>query len=246
MAVTLPTPTHADTQVLSKAVQSKDSTYKFLYFGLHGRGEFTRTLLKYGGVKVEELTADWPAQKSLVPFRCLPVVYETTTDGTVLELAESAAIERYLSKKFNLLGQNDYENLLVDQYVSSTDSLAQTFSVKIILGPAEKRVEEANKLYAEVLPQFIAIHEEHLKKNGSNGHYVGNQFTVADIKTAGLIDRLLLLRPQGANEVPFSAANSPNLWKLRETVNGHPNIAAWKTSPRHQELDVATKGFFKF
>ncbi|KAF9954953.1 hypothetical protein BGZ72_004147 [Mortierella alpina] len=246
MTAALPTPTHADSEVLSKAVRSSDSTYKYLYFGLHGRGELTRTLLKYGGVKFEELTADWPAQKSQVPFRCLPVVYETTADGTVLELAESQAIERYLSKKFNLLGKNDYENHLVDRYVSSTDSASQMFRVKIIQGPAENRVEEANKFYAEVLPQFIAIHEEHLKKNGSNGHYVGNQFTLADINTASFIDRLLFLRPQGANEVPFSAENSPNLWKLRETVFSHPNLAAWKSSPRHQELDAATKGFFKF
>ncbi|KAF9355266.1 hypothetical protein BGX26_006814, partial [Mortierella sp. AD094] len=52
----LPTPTQTNTDVLSQAAKSNDSTFKVLYFGLHGRGELTRTLLAYGGAKTEELT----------------------------------------------------------------------------------------------------------------------------------------------------------------------------------------------
>ncbi|KAF9353102.1 hypothetical protein BGX34_011799 [Mortierella sp. NVP85] len=242
----LPVATKADTQTLSEATKSTDSSFQVLYFGLHGRGEFTRSILNYAGAKYEELTPDWPAQKEQTPFGVLPVVYETTSNGTVLELAESAAIERYLAKKFHLYGKNDYEQHKVEEYLSSIDGALLAFGTKIVNGPVETRVEEANKLYTEVFPKFIAIHEAHLAKNGSNGHYVGQSTTLADLKTTLLIDRVLFLRPNGAGEVPFSAEKSPNLWKVRETVYSHAPFAAWKKSQRHQELDVATKGFFKF
>ncbi|KAF9135246.1 hypothetical protein BGW39_003926 [Mortierella sp. 14UC] len=242
----LPVPTKADTNVLGQAAKSTDSTYKILYFGLHGRGELTRTLLAYTGAKWEELPVDWATQKELTPFKVLPVVYETNSDGTILELAESQAIERYLANKYGLYGKNAYETHKVEQYFSSADGIAQAFGNKIIGASQDKRVEEANKFYVEVLPKFIAIHEAHLAKNGSNGHYIGNSTTLADIKVANLIDRLLFLRPQGADEVPFSAEKTPNLWKVLEKVNSHPTLAAWKKSDRYQELNAGTKSMFKF
>ncbi|KAF9110680.1 hypothetical protein BGX27_006028 [Mortierella sp. AM989] len=242
----IPTPTQANSDVLGQAAKSQGSTFKILYFGLHGRGELTRTILAYAGAKWEELVVDWPQQKEQTPFKCLPVVYEETTDGTVLELAESQAIERYLGHKFHLFGKNEYEHHKVEQFLTSIDSVQQTFGIKVIFGAADKRAEEANKFYAEVLPKLIGIHEEHLKKNGSNGHYVGDSTTLADIKTAVFIDRVLFLRPNGANEPPFSAEKTPLLWKVRETVNNHPSLAAWNKSQRHQELDVGTKTLFKF
>lgn len=55
MAASLPVPTQADTTTLGHAAASTNSTFKILYFGLHGRGELTRTLLAYSGAKWEEL-----------------------------------------------------------------------------------------------------------------------------------------------------------------------------------------------
>ncbi|KAF9136542.1 hypothetical protein BGX30_011087 [Mortierella sp. GBA39] len=244
--VSLPVPTKADTTVLGQAAKSTDSTYKILYFGLHGRGELARTLLAYSGAKWEELPVDWATQKDQTPFKCLPVVYETTQDGIILELAESQAIERYLANKYGLYGKNAYETHKVEQIFSSADGATQAFSQKVVSAAQDKRVEEANKYYVEVLPKFIGIHEAHLAKNGSNGHYIGNSATLADIKVANLIDRLLFLRPKGADEVPISAEKTPNLWKVLEKVNSHPSLAAWKKSARYQELNAGTLSMFKF
>ncbi|KAF9110679.1 hypothetical protein BGX27_006027 [Mortierella sp. AM989] len=232
--------------VLSQAAKSQDSTFKILYFNLHGRSELIRAILAYVGAKWEDLAIDWPKQKEHTPFKCLPVVYEETTDGTVLELAEAQAIERYLGHKFHLFGKNEYEHHKVEQFLTSTDTVQQAFAVKIIGVAPEKRVEVVNKYYAEELSKFIEVHEEHLKKNGSNGHYVGDSTTLADIKTAVFIDRILFLRQKGANEPPFSAEKSPLLWKVRETINNHPSFAEWKKSKRYQELDASTKSAFKF
>ncbi|KAG0213075.1 hypothetical protein BGX28_005096 [Mortierella sp. GBA30] len=245
----LPKATQASTQVLSKASESStESTYKFLYFGLHGRGELTRTLLSFGGAQFEELALDWPAMKKDTPFGVLPVLYETTSDGTVLELSESQAIERYLAKKFDLLGSNSWEAHLVDRYYTSLETLSINF-FKVMFAPAESRQAEAETFYKDHLPRWIAAHEIHLAKNGSNGHYVGEKLSLADFKVALMIDRIQFLVPKGLEskvEQLFSAEATPGLWKVKETVNAHPKIAAWKKSERHDQINAGTKGFFKF
>ncbi|KAG0022689.1 hypothetical protein BGZ82_010943, partial [Podila clonocystis] len=184
----LPTATKAASEVLAKATVATGSTYKILYFGLHGRGELTRTLIVHGGDKYEELPVDWAVQKELTPFNCLPVVYETATSGETLELSESQAIERYLARKYHLLGANAWEEHLVNRYFNSTDTAQNGFGTSVLGVQGEARVEAANTYYKETLPKWIRLHEEHLKQNGSNGHYVGNGLTLADYKTALLVD----------------------------------------------------------
>ncbi|KAG0213067.1 hypothetical protein BGX28_005088 [Mortierella sp. GBA30] len=246
----LPAPTHATSEVLSQAMRLPGATYKLLYFPVHGRAELIRNILAYSGAKWEELPVEWPAMKTATPFQCIPVVYEMAPNGTVIELAEALAIERYLGTKFHLIGRNEYEHHKINQFLCSSDTFLSTFSSKVARGPREKqytpeeRIQETNAFYATEVTKFVAIHEEHLKKNGSNGHYVGNQITLADLKTAMLINRLLLFKFKGTNELPLSAEKAPNLWKLRETVNNFPGIAAWRQSQRHQELDNSTKGLF--
>lgn len=183
--------------------------------------------------------------KPLTPFGVLPVLYEETANGITLEFAEAQAIERYLARKFHYFGKNDYEHQKVEEYLTSLDGVFNNFSSKIVQNK-ENRTEACNKFYAEDLAGFIAVHEALLKKNGSNGHYVGDQTTLADLKAAVLIDRLYFLRPKDANEVPISAEKTPNLWKLHEHIHKHEPLAHWKKDDRHHKLSVATKGFFKF
>ncbi|KAG0093953.1 hypothetical protein BGZ93_004478 [Podila epicladia] len=242
----LPTATKAASEVLGKAAVATGSTYKILYFALHGRGELTRTLIIQGGDKYEELPVDWAVQKELTPFNCLPVVYETAASGETLELAESQAIERYLARKYHLLGANAWEEHLVNRYFNSTDTAQNFFGTSVLNVQGDARVEAANTYYKETLSKWIRLHEEHLKQNGSNGHYVGNGLTLADYKTALLVDRLLLLHPKGAEAVPLSELATPNIWKVREAVHSQKHIAQWKKSERYQELDQGTLKLFKF
>ncbi|KAF9094386.1 hypothetical protein BGX23_002178 [Mortierella sp. AD031] len=243
---TLPVATKADPKVLGQAAKSTESTYQMLYFPFHGRGELTRTLLVFSGAKWEELPLDLATQKEQLPYKLIPVVWETAPDGTILELAESHAIERYLATKYGFNGHDPYETHKIDQIYTSTDFANQLFWTRVRWAPLDKRIEEANKFYDEILLPYIAIHEAHLAKNGANGHYVGESITLADLKSAHFIDRVLFMRPQGAKEPPFSAEKSPNLWKVLQKVNSDPAMVAWKQSERYKEIDAATKSFFKF
>jgi glutathione S-transferase len=162
-----------------------------------------------------------------------------------MELSSSLPNPQPLSvtwpRKFDLYGKNEYEKHKVEEYLSSTDGALLAHSIKVVRAvdiPPEKRVEQTSKFYAEEVLKFITIHEAHLERNGSNGHYVSQSTTLADLKTALFIDRVFYLRSSGADEVPFSAEKSPNLWRLRETVNNHPSLAEWRKSQRYQELKL--------
>ncbi|KAG0309402.1 hypothetical protein BGZ99_000865 [Dissophora globulifera] len=240
----LPIATKASSQFLSQAIKSSNSSYKILYFNLHARAEVTRTLLAFSGAKWEEISIDWATQKEQTPFQCIPVLYETTADGTILQIGETEVIERYLAKKFNLLGQNEWEQLMIEQYHSSTLALQVMYRQNFLFSPPEKRVESATSFYNDIFKKFVTVHERYLEKNGSNGHYIGQHLSLADIKTTSFLDRMTFLNPEGA-DLPVSAEKTPNLWKVREAVNSHPNIVAWNTSQRHQELDNLTATKFK-
>ncbi|KAF9577798.1 hypothetical protein BGW38_006757, partial [Lunasporangiospora selenospora] len=189
---------------------------------------------------------DWPSQKPQVPFRVLPVVYEETTDGTVLEIAESQAIERYLARKYNLLGSDLWEEHLVNRYYHSSDVLQVGFGIRVVGAAPEARGEAAKKFYTETLAIWISTHEEHLKNNGDHGHYVGKTTTLADLKTAQLINRILLQVPKGV-EAPLSAEKTPSLWKVKEAIEAESaSLVAWHKSPRYEEVESNTKARFGF
>ncbi|KAG0045275.1 hypothetical protein BGZ83_009492 [Gryganskiella cystojenkinii] len=250
----LPKATVAPSHVLAKAAlaPASESTFKFLYFGLHGRGEMTRTLLNFGGAKFEEIPLQWPAMKPETRFGHVPVLFETTADGTVLELSETQAIERYLSRKFNLYGANAWEEHLVCEYTNSTEFLNLRFEkVVFAINDPELRQREAVTFYSDILPRWIQTHERHLaaEPQNQNGHYVGNAFTLADIRASVMLDRILFLIPEGQQEVVAKILNketAPGLFKVREAVHSHPLMAAWYKSQRQAEINAGTKGFFKF
>uniref|UniRef100_A0AC35TKU3 GST N-terminal domain-containing protein n=1 Tax=Rhabditophanes sp. KR3021 TaxID=114890 RepID=A0AC35TKU3_9BILA len=82
--------------------------YKLIYWNCHGRGEITRLIFNYAGEKFEEHTitdADWPGTlKAAMPYGQLPVL---EIDG--VQLAQGRAIERFLARRFNLVGKTDIE-----------------------------------------------------------------------------------------------------------------------------------------
>ncbi|KAG0088433.1 hypothetical protein BGZ92_006170 [Podila epicladia] len=125
------------------------------------------------------------------------VVYETTSSGTILDCVEAQRIESYLSRKYFLLD----------------------FSL------SEIRLEEANKLGAEVLAMFITILEQRIEENGNNGHHVGSKAFLADLKTSPLIDRLTILWPKEAH-LPLSEELAPGLWKVHQAVKNRASPAA--------------------
>ncbi|KAG0353691.1 hypothetical protein BG005_007071 [Podila minutissima] len=237
-----PVATKASSAALAQAasLNSADSKFQLFYFGLQARAEIPRLMLAYAGANVEHVSADWPAMKEKTRFGCLPVMFETTSNGTVLEFAESQAIERYIAKKFNLLGENVWEEQQTNEFVSSIDFQLTNY-IKVMFAPAESRHKEAETFHQN-FAKWVLFMERHLIENGNNGHFVGNKISWADLKAAVLVGRLSLLLPSGMEVPKLPEA----LVKVVEAVKADPKIAAWMATEEYQKYDANTKGFFKF
>ncbi|KAF9330675.1 hypothetical protein BG006_006362 [Podila minutissima] len=237
-----PVATKASSAALAQAasLNSADSKFQLFYFGLQARAEIPRLMLAYAGANVEHVSADWPTMKEKTRFGCLPVMFETTSNGTVLEFAESQAIERYIAKKFNLLGENVWEEQQINEFVSSIDFQLTNYT-KVMFAPAESRHKEAEAFHQN-FAKWILFMERHLIENGNNGHFVGNRISWADLKAAVLVGRLSLLLPSGMEVPKLPEA----LVKVVETVKADSKIAAWMATEEYQKYDANTKGFFKF
>jgi hypothetical protein len=73
-----------------------------------------------------------------------------------------------------LLGKDFREENLVKMYLSSTQALITFLIHNIVQSPKEDRPAFLGRCKSKLL-EWIKFHEKHLKANGSNGHYVGDQ-----------------------------------------------------------------------
>jgi len=77
-------------------------------------------------------------------------------------------IDVFLAKRFNLLGDNEYEEMTINGFYSNIHYLRERSFTTL-------RKESLERWLTRSIPRFIEDHEFHLKANGNNGHYVGNK-----------------------------------------------------------------------
>ncbi|KAG0292257.1 hypothetical protein BGZ97_005638, partial [Linnemannia gamsii] len=161
-------------------LDSPTSTFSLLYFDTQGICSAMRNLLVLGDAQWTQLfPQNWEdeAEKMSVQFGVLPVLYVHSQDGSqTVPIAESKAIENYLATHFGYMGANSYETAQILAFNASTTALFDSFldSVMYLEASAEVKQDQMVNFLTKKVPNWIRIHEEHLKANGSNGHYVGD------------------------------------------------------------------------
>ncbi|KAF9933087.1 Glutathione S-transferase S1 [Linnemannia zychae] len=214
-----------------ETLTSSDSTFRVLYWDIYGIAASARDMLAYGKAKwtndAHKFASGWHNNIS-TPYKVLPVLSVIPSEGKEIVLSESIVIDQYLAKRFDLLGDNEWEEWAIKTHYSSIHYLRERSLMKVTWTWADKRREALELFLSSTLPDFIANHEFHLNANGSNGHYVGNRLSLADIHLVNVMDHFSHL-PFGER---FTAqfAKSELLSKVREKVEGNPEIAAWRAS----------------
>ncbi|KAF9278682.1 hypothetical protein BGZ68_008427 [Mortierella alpina] len=242
MVATYPsTSNNVDTAAQAAVLDAPDSTYSFLYFDTRGIVDPIRNLLALGDATWTQLyPQDWQdddrLDKSSTPFEVLPVLYVHSKDGSqTVPVAESKAIELYLAKKYNYLGKNSYEQALISSFVSSIASLWDDiiYSVVAFQGPAEVKQEQMELFRTKKFPDWVRLHEEHLKANGNNGHYVGDTITLADLRAAAMMDII-----QSTSQL-LTQEMAPGLLKVKAVVDQHPKIVQWRETELYKSLRIS-------
>ncbi|KAF9156000.1 Glutathione S-transferase S1 [Linnemannia schmuckeri] len=225
-------------------VDNKDLSFNYTYWELCASGSTSRELLVYGKAHYEFTYPDFEGWgNGTVPtvFSVLPVLRikdrrpSTKFEGKELVLAEGIVIDTFLAGRFGLLGDNEWESLAIQAFYSNIHYLRERcFSSALIVGP-ELRKKARDDFLNGQLTKFCEDHEHHLKENGSNGHYVGNKLSLADIHLSNVIHFLASL-PWGKMALDrFQQYES--LWKVKENVEKIPAIAEWRNSAIFKGLE---------
>ncbi|KAF9946778.1 hypothetical protein BGZ72_011148 [Mortierella alpina] len=208
-------------------------SYKLEYFVVSGVGSVARDILAYGDADWEDLViTSWPAEVS-PPFRVLPVLHIQTASGLEVKLAETLVIEHYLAKKFGLLGDNAWEEQQIKMFHSSSLYLRERHSMRVIWNYKEVMDKALDLFLTQHLPLWIETHTKHLKDNGSNGHYVGEKISLADLLTANNIDHFQI--QFGGAKIVELIKKSPEIWKVKEKVDAEPRLQAWRQSEAYKK-----------
>jgi glutathione S-transferase len=196
------------------------TNYKLTYFNSRGRAELSRLVFAAAGVTYEDVRLQkeqWPTVKPTTPFGQVPIL---EVDG--VKLCQSAAIARYLARKFNLAGKTELDQARADMVIDCIDdTIKPAFGVYFETDETRKAALK-KKFLEEQLPTSLAGLESILKANhNGDGFFVGTELTWADLAILGLGDFL------GVFQADSQLANYPKLTALRERVSKVPKIAEW-------------------
>ncbi|KAG0306725.1 hypothetical protein BGZ98_001829 [Dissophora globulifera] len=221
----------------SKILSDPNVSYRLLYWDVASVGSTPRDILAYGKATwSNQLPADDDFQtgKISTPFGVMPVLSIIAANGKEAIIAESIVIDHFLAKRFGLLGDNEWEEYTIKGIYNNIHYLRERSFMNVTWTYKDKRKVALESFMTKSLPKFIADHEFHLKANGSNGHYVGNKLSLADIHLANVMDHFSHL-PSGA-AITAEFMKSKELWKVKETVEQNAEIAAWRATEEYKVL----------
>ncbi|KAG0228022.1 hypothetical protein B0O80DRAFT_425886 [Mortierella sp. GBAus27b] len=232
-------------QLLTES-DNKNLTFKFLYWDIASVGSTSRDLLVYGhahhGAKYELLSPtdeDWDGGKVPTAFTCLPMLKVVGPNDKEVDIAESMVIDIYLAEQFHLLGENKWESLTIQGFYSNLQFFRERAFSGPLSAPEDKRLEARQRFLDTTLKKFLHDHSFHLKENGNNGHYVGDKFSLADIHLNNVIHFFWTL-PWGKLVVEEHFKKCEPVWKVHETVEKDPILAAWRKTDEFKKYEAAS------
>nr|UCR60996.1 glutathione-S-transferase [Aphelinus asychis] len=198
-------------------------SYKLIYFNARGIAEHIRYVLAYAGLDyVDERVPKerWPELKKTLPYGQLPVL---EVNGQ--QIAQSNAIARYLARKYNLAGQDEWQAMQCDVLVDSLGDLRFELLQFQKEEDLFKKEEKKAKFVKETIPFFLNKFEQTIGRNG--GYAVGSTTTWADFVFAVALENFEHMFGGGALE------SYPALRSLKQRVHGLPAIAEWISRRPH-------------
>jgi glutathione S-transferase len=158
--------------------------YKLTYFDNRALAEPIRFLFAFAGVAYEDVRQSrdtWANDKPKHTWGTLPVLEE---DGK--QLAQSGAILRYLGKKFNLAGDNEFDAAKCDEHVEAMNDLKKAAFAALFEKDETKKSELVTALKNETFPKFLTPWSKAVTTNG--GFLVGKRFSYADFLVASYLE----------------------------------------------------------
>ncbi|KAJ1813796.1 hypothetical protein LPJ56_003283 [Coemansia sp. RSA 2599] len=206
-------------------------SFTLRYFPIYARAEPIKAILSYANADWQLVSPQWPQEKSSQPSGRMPVLEETTADGSKFIISESLAIEEYLANMFDLAVSDNPQKVARQKELRSQLKDVWDLAIQYKFGTPESRPATKNK-YDVVARSVIEFHEDHLDKNGSNGHYFSSRITYLDLAVYATITAMTkYITPDFPEAIDyFSKQNAPLINKVLEKVSENPRMTSYVQS----------------
>jgi len=207
-----------------------DNGYKLTYFNARGLTEPIRFIFAYAKVNYEDIRTPF-VYKDGVPVipQVLPSEIKAKCQWAQVPLLEyengrklnqSITIARFLAKRFNLTGADEYEAAKCDEYVDTIFEFFKEFLPIFSELDKTKKIEKAKKLEEIMGPKWFGKFEKIVAAN--EGKYlVGRQTTWADLYFAAVVNSGLI-----HSKIDF-LSTYPTLKAYLNSVLSIPQIKAY-------------------
>lgn len=188
-----------------------------------GRGEPARLALSIAGIEFEDRRVPldaWPALKSQMPYRALPVL---EVDGH--ELTHSNAINRYVGKLAKLYPADPWQAALCDEVMDAVEDIGQQIVATFPMKDAQEKRAARERLASGPIPVYLSRLHTQLQQRGGE-YFADGRLTVADLRVFVWIRHL---RSGVLEHIPVELVEQagPSLVRHAERVAAHPSINAY-------------------
>ena len=205
----------------------KSKELKLCYFNGKGLAETSRLLLAFAGVDYEdfrypiemksgtkvEFDNDKKDGKLVKSLNKLPYL---EINGDII--CQSKAIERFISKKYGMMGDSDIEEAKIDSICETIrDFKTEYQSVRKL--KEEEKESGMNKWFNETLPMKLEVLDVLI----GNVYSVGNKVSLADISIFSFITQFFDNKELAFN----SMKDAGNIRSVVENVNNQESISKW-------------------
>ena len=201
------------------------STIKLVYFNAKGLGETSRLVLAFADADYEdyrypikindwkthdivkdEFDADKSEGKLLKSCNKVPYL---SVDGEII--GQSKAIERYLARRFNLMGDNEIEAFKIDSICEWVRDFKTSYQ--------KEKTNNSENWFNVLLPEKMELLENIVLQE----HSVGSRVSLADIVLFSFITEFFDNKEGALNSIN----NCPNIKSVVENIRKNENIKQW-------------------
>jgi len=207
---------------------------KLTYFNVRGLAETSRFLLALGGeeyedfryplevidmskheMKKDEFDKDKADGNLVTSLNKVPFL---EVDGVTIP--QSKSMERFLARRFNMMGSNNLETAQIDAICESVRDFKDMYQ-KVRFLPEEERANGMNEWFTKTLVERLTLLENQLV--GEPGFSVGSSMSLSDVVLFTFIKEFFDNKEASMN----ATLTSPKIRAVVERVSNNEKVLSW-------------------
>jgi glutathione S-transferase len=229
----------ASISVTSALATATATSFQLKYFDIKGVAETSRILFAIGQEKYDDarykidpatfkstefLAAKEAGDLKMNLYRA-PVL--VTPEGATI--GQSKAIERYLARRFKLMGKTPEDEAVIDciaEHCRDVKDAARQkgFSMFTRNKTDEEKAEARKEWFETDMPEMLGKIEQAVKETGSSGYAFGATMSYADVTIWALLRDCLAA---DSEDTAKASASCSALNAISENVAADPGVAKW-------------------